>query len=549
MKLSNLNLVLDFPTFRGICKFSVRKEFHKLVLVGELYQINFTSTSDDMNNQIMESITKKCNDDPFMDNIFNSVNVQRRKEIIYTFQQLEELDLYLQCIDKFDKDVAPQNLNLIGFKVILNIAQMRRMRRFVYSFLWNYNIINDTLNYFVDTVDKAQKPKISEEKITDQVLKDKPEINTLEIKTTKNSLIEEILKFNILPQVSSHLIHLILNYYRYYDDVDLEYNNDCIHIKSPSIFTSTGIYNINYMRGLCNSIKKLSIDNVTLVTKNIISFIKNREKELDSIHIKILIYILMINYIRYAFDTHNEWMEQNIEKLITTPSIQTNMMNNFTKKIVGENIINFNIFQPVGDNFETDVMDDKDLSIISNKFKHLISVSQDEFAELVFKDLERNEEVADINFQTTSKTIIDINKFLLDDSAGAAENSLIDKNKYPIDYHLLKYKIGNDKIISSTYDALLNYIKSPSSILMLGDKIPNVVVKLFDILKDVLSDKYLNENIISTFEYYKILRQTIPNFKEIEFTHILFIIYQLIIPYMYDVFNITLFEDFFINLY
>lgn len=565
MKLSCLLSVIDFPHFKGIFKVGIKKHYHNLVLYCQLHQLQFPNNEPEMINQIMTSLTEKISNDPFSENILSSLSTQIRKEHDFSYSELEILDDNLNKIDINNiKDYLIFKFQT--FNVALYPNQIKRIKRFINSFLLNYNIINDTIRFYINSLNsenniEVNKP-INNKKLTEIVEEKNKEKVSAEIseKIEEKSLISKIFDFSQLPHISSHLCNQIFNYYRFYDDVELEEKKDSetnviYNIKIPCLFNIVETTDISFYESYFNSLKSISTETTTLMIKSIYNFFIENIKSFSSLEFKSLSYLLFINMIRYMFDTHLTWYEQNLSRILLTPSIQTNVFNTYLKQLIPDCKLIFSVFPP-DFLFFNDKKINNEIQNISNEFKHLISISQEEFANLVFKkindttsELESEKNNFPDDFILNKKKIINIDDFLKQSNINEDSTGLIiNQNKYTFNYSLLDYnKSKKSRIISDCYYNLLEYIRDPATILLLDNKkIPKMVLKLYESLKFILNDSYFNKDNISTLNYFKILCNKLPNAKNIGFNILLYIIYQIIIPYQYDVNRITYFEDYFL---
>lgn len=565
MKLSCLLSVIDFPHFKGIFKVGIKKHYHNLVLYCQLHQLQFPNNEPEMINQIMTSLTEKISNDPFSENILSSLSTQIRKEHDFSYSELEILDDNLNKIDINNiKDYLIFKFQT--FNVALYPNQIKRIKRFINSFLLNYNIINDTIRFYINSLNsenniEVNKP-INNKKLTEIVEEKNKEKVSAEIseKIEEKSLISKIFDFSQLPHISSHLCNQIFNYYRFYDDVELEEKKDSetnviYNIKIPCLFNIVETTDISFYESYFNSLKSISTETTTLMIKSIYNFFIENIKSFNSLEFKSLSYLLFINMIRYMFDTHLTWYEQNLSRILLTPSIQTNVFNTYLKQLIPDCKLIFSVFPP-DFLFFNDKKINNEIQNISNEFKHLISISQEEFANLVFKkindttsELESEKNNFPDDFILNKKKIINIDDFIKQSNINEDSTGLIiNQNKYTFNYSLLDYnKSKKSRIISDCYYNLLEYIRDPATILLLDNKkIPKMVLKLYESLKFILNDSYFNKDNISTLNYFKILCNKLPNAKNIGFNILLYIIYQIIIPYQYDVNRITYFEDYFL---
>jgi hypothetical protein len=199
-----------------------------------------------------------------------------------------------------------------------------------------------------------------------------------------------------------------------------------------------------------------------------------------------------------------------------------------------------------------------EINKISSSYKHLIQLSQEDFADKVFLDINKNTKRIPIDFRINSKKVININNFLNIQKPVFNNSKLFDPEKVlsPAEnlannYELLDYKLDNsngNKIISKAYKYLLNYSKDPSTILLIKEnEIPRDVLNLFDLLsKQVLNSSEIKKDNISTLFFYEHLISKLPAPTIFKHLILLYIVFQIIIPYHFDIYQTTTFFDCFL---
>lgn len=114
-------------------------------------------------------------------------------------------------------------------------------------------------------------------------------------------------------------------------------------------------------------------------------------------------------------------------------------------------------------------------------------------------------------------------------------------------YDILNYESGSSgtRIISKAYQYLVNYIKNPSSLLLLKDvDVPKEVVNLFDVLsKKILNPSMISKDNILTLNYYNTLIENLPRPNEFKHITLLYIVFQIMIPYSFDIYSNNQFVD------
>lgn len=558
MKFSSFVILVDIKNFAGLIKLSIEQEKDGLGMTFELFQIKFNIDEPSIKEKIIDSIRQKCDRDPTnVSAIFSSLSVECKVSEKFNYYQLEDLDNNLSIIDTYTdlNEFKP----IVGFKVKgqLAVRDLKRIKRFVSSFLNNYNIISDTVRFAYNQqkqIDEKQQETISK---NIETVVEKESSEELDV-VSKDSLMTECLKFmSLAPQTLGHLIHLCLNYYRFYDDAFIEKEDRKLIINTPNIFTVNGVYNKIFMSSLFDSLKSISKDKVTLIIKNITNFMYNKSDELKSYHIKTLSYILFIYCVRYIQENYAQWCTKNIDKIITDINTQHKMISTYLPRILNnelgfEIIYKINPITKINDfnlNLDTDDLVDE----FSSKFSYVKTISQEKFADMIFSEMSKfKKEKTECEIpQIGVKTILDIkNYFPQSENKNNISKMLITNKNNSLSTKLLFYK-KHDKIpgiITEAYYHFQKFLENPISITTIPQNtVPKTVLKTFDVLKNILSDKNLSEKTNSTYYFYSLLEKTFGN--KLDFNQMLYIIYQIIIPYQYQIYNMEYFEDSFLNLY
>jgi len=114
-------------------------------------------------------------------------------------------------------------------------------------------------------------------------------------------------------------------------------------------------------------------------------------------------------------------------------------------------------------------------------------------------------------------------------------------------YNILNYELVNNgtRVISKAYQHLINYVKNPSSLLLLKETdLPKEIINLFDILsKKILNPSVISKDNVNTLNYYNILVESLPNSNQFNHITMMYIIFQIMIPYHYDIYHTNQFID------
>ena len=124
------------------------------------------------------------------------------------------------------------------------------------------------------------------------------------------------------------------------------------------------------------------------------------------------------------------------------------------------------------------------------------------------------------------------------------------KDKSNLNLILSYQKTENNKITTNAFSLFLKYLENPVVLVTEKDKtslIPNNVLNCFEKLKSLLNDSNFRKEDINTQHYYEKLMEVLP--EDFQFPNVMYIIYQIIVPYMNWFHGIKLFEDVFLTTY
>jgi hypothetical protein len=236
----------------------------------------------------------------------------------------------------------------------------------------------------------------------------------------------------------------------------------------------------------------------------------------------------------------NKLQENMLNKLLKSHKIFKNFADQITFKIVDYE-----------SNFKEEI-DDKTIKEISERYHHLKPISKEEFINSILKDI-KNIKKSDesLPLLLNQKKILNVTKLINNNINIKNDFSFFNFNNFSkvedsnnIQNELINYRIIKDNIITNTYSNILQFLNNPTFVLNVKNT-PKSVLNLFDVLtKEILNKEVLNKENINTLNYYKILKEKLPRFECLSHLTILFIIFQIIIPYYYDVYREEIFEDY-----
>jgi hypothetical protein len=246
-------------------------------------------------------------------------------------------------------------------------------------------------------------------------------------------------------------------------------------------------------------------------------------------------------------------------ELFNDIQIQQRILNNHNKIYLKNDSLIFNIKELTIE--EMVIVDDEENIIkLGEKYHHLISVSEDSFIEKILTDINNSIKEEKISFN--SIRLININNLKNIKIAASKKNENIKDNilldpdnliEYDLQYQNLFEYDFNDKYLTLGYKYFNNFIQDQSNFLLEYKQnklnlnlVPVNIINFFGIIKTLL---YSNESKVlksnNTYVYYNELIKLINDPKVFSHYIFLFIIYQIIIPFMYINYNIEEFEDVF----
>jgi len=562
------------PQFLGVIKSSIIKDFHNINLKIDVYKI----LSND--RQLIDMIKKNCDEDHSNVDTLKLVSTDVVYSKLLNYNESESFILYLRFINarNIQEDIQNKQSWIIDFKfakdvnffkIILDSLQVLRLYTQINSFYSNYLVLSSILRQQLGNgelkTEKVEK-KVSEYITPVTPVETTPVVTPQEILSRSRTELDDIFELCLNSSIKSSLIHYTFNYFKYITNLHCKV---LTNEKGQVQYTLPVLMLKNIDEQYFNS---LIISNTSVASNNVIYAIKKillnlhtnfKKYQENPLYLMMFGYLLFVYLLRYLYDSYRESYRIYFKSFIYNPDVQTQL---FTKMIeTGFSDFANKLYFKITDIDLSNVSDEYNLekvTKISNDYKHLISVSQKDFADKIFVESQDNEikQLEPKYFKISNKKFIDVTKIMSDNQKQKkiSQSVLFDPdNVLDIDesamkeYNLLDYKLqstNGNRIITETYQHLLSYIKNPSSILLVDDKIISKEIRnLFEILvKKVLNVSRITKDNISTLSYYNILLKNIPRPECFNHTTFLHIIFQIIIPFSYDVYGNSQFEDVFL---
>lgn len=579
MELSVSHMFIHNAQFLGVMKSAIIKEFHDIKLRIDFYKI----LAND--RQVIEIIKNNCEKDHTNVDTLKLVSTDLIYTKVMNYTEAENFIIYLRFIHNRNIQEDMKNgqhwiidfkfsTDVNFFKIVMNSLQVLRLYTQVNAFYSNYLTLSSITRYHILSERSTEKFG-SEKKVTEYIPSTnnvqnrqetpiEPEVK-VDLVRERNEL-DDIFELCLSSSIKSSLIHYTFNYFKYITDKNVKIltnNGGQVQYTLPILMPKS--INEQYFTSLILSNASIPLNNVTYVVKKILNnLINNCDKYRENALLPMMLgYLLLVYLLRCLHDSNKESFRAYFKYFISNPYAQNQL---FTKMIeTGFKEFAAKLYFKITDIDLTNVSDEYNLeriATLSDQYKHLIPVSQEEFAAAIFKKFqgEDAELKKPSDFKLSCKKVIDVARIMNDSQklVKPAQSILFDPDNTlsPVpelenEYNFLDYKLqsnNGNKIITKAYQQLLNYVKNPSSILITPkNEVPKEVQNLFETLsKKVLNLSKIKKDDVSTYSYYKILLENLPHPEKFKHTTLLYIIFQIIIPYHYDVYNNSQFEDVFL---
>lgn len=548
MQLSILHIFVSTSTTSGIIKFYIQKEYHNLCICLETYKIN---------TQVKETV------EVFKNNLLSDPNNPNLVNIIPTKLVLKEAFQLTDCERIVENlSIAAQG-NTQEFKVdfgknlscVITKDQVKRVYNFFSSFINNFAMIDSIYTIYINMlklkdgdvpqVEEKQPDLAATKPLEIEYPKPIQEISTV---VKDQTLIETILNtYTINNIIKSFIIHHIFNHLRFNSDnikIDIESNSITIN----NLFSSFDTLNSDYILSVLNTIVVKDIENIISFNQKkiletiIMIFGKERRDSEDNLNLYLLFFIFYIYQYRFIVLKYPDFDMSNYFKIET----QQSGINYFIKNLAPSKIITVSVVET--DFNEINPVSDALVKEISDKFKHLIPISEESFLDLAVKEYNiQKDNISQIkDFNISNKKLLNIQSIINNNKAISKviqqKSQTIITESYQDRTGLLNYE---DKIITKTYLHFKEYISNPKNIVS-AKEIPKSVISLFDFFFRNISKLFPDKTITDTYTYYKILHSNLPTPKAYSHQTYLYLIFNLIIPYYYDEYKVSEFTDIFI---
>lgn len=499
-----------------------------------IYQIKNTGISS-----MIERINDSFRSNPESDSVFNKLPVEQ--VFSHTISQLESTDIITE-IEKVLANPKGYTSNNSHFKITLPYAtlyyeleKVKLLYNFIKHFYENYELIKLELS----------KPK---ENISDNsdLSKTEVSVNTNSIDSLSSKIFNEFVKQSPSNILTFFILKSLTAFYNDHN-VSFNYNSENGELLiTISEFTSNYMlfysdlntlinYNANTENYDAETFRKSIRTKINSLIKILVYIFENSNK-LNKEELYLYTHIIIIFIYVYGHWFNNNTGSSDIYKF--TNSVIKNLFNTTNKY----KIIKF-INNSISKSSDLKLLDISKINELSVKYNYLIHIDSSLYIKNIITDYQKDNDIKN----ESSRKILDriSNRLILN------KPKLLDLSNL-IDNPPLKYKIISSNtdhiVITKAYQDFLFVLNSNN--VLPNYEFDNHLPKLFDVIsnKIVPNINKFNEmvklNASTLFIYTNFIEPYINN-ELISVEEKLYLVYDIVLPYVYDTFKIDKFIDYF----
>lgn len=402
---------------------------------------------------------------------------------------------------------------------------------------------------------------------TQEVKEDKEDIEDIDIEISNVnddiSIINDCLKLslnNIMIYYISRYVQNYINTEHHEKEFNIIQKNDQVYLTmSPLLDTQLiGISKSHYMNilNILLTFKNITQDEVYYKLKLLVKefrflvnlYLQDPEKNKDIvilplkiIELQIFIYGIYHYQLSFAFQ-----IPETTPDPIKFHNIMISIVNYYIKNIMGSmdnsylGFSNINITHPSSVNFEEPIVNLEELKELIEKDKFLLDIDKQGFVDNVYKKLKtKTKKETAFNLILSNGNVLDITKFI--DVDNTTKLSWLNYKTFKTPKNI------NNTVITQEYYHLLQIATSETNIAFIEKDLNPIISHYAEIILNHIFNKINNDldkkKAISTLNlvnnYIK------PFVKDAPINTEMIILYKCVIPYLYDMFNISEFIDYF----
>ena len=507
---------------QAILKFKIVRDNYKFKVVFELYELHIKKDQVEMCNLIEQ----QCNQ--INSQVLEKFNNNLNGSIILDYYNVESYLPVLKNIIIQIQDTKRYNITLYNkLQVILTRVELIRIYNDLESFYKNHMLLETCLRMVSISNEKPPEVvKVCNYK-KENITQPQPEPQNQQLPKDDSNLLFQLCVNDKLKQL---LIFQILNYYMFLPLDEISTKNNIIYI--PNLFSSV-LFNKIYNSSLLFTLTNTNINDLKIVISKILKNLK--DDKLDKVVVMGLTFLLYFYLLRLIYDTHTSYVLNNLDDIFKDRTIQEKLLNSQINIYFKEISIQFNV---------TDIKLDNIVSVnidkLSEKYNYLKIVNQEDFTDKIFENIDKKESVP-IN----QHSILDLNNL---------KYCKIDLTTLPIfgkddidnsTQLLLEYEKVDNRLETYCLKIFNIFINDSNKFYLLKDKnsisLPVTILNLFPKIADILKTINTKQKLDSTLTYYNLLIDELSD--DFLPSTLIYIIFQLMIPYMYNNYNINIFDD------
>ena len=579
-----MNFIVYQQDFTGVLRITNFRDLNGFALKIELFK--FLKS----NQFLLENVIKQNEINPTDSKLIDRVATEGVGSTKIGYPQIRPMLDYLKQVVNWARTEGHESVEISFYnavKVVLTIQQITQLYHVVDSFGKNYFILESIFNMVTgakpktDSLQQVKDDKVTNhvnrqpegQQITKEYTEDKhKEYITEQQNNAPQNELETLLEYCFNQNLKNLVLHYTLNYYQYISDssVTIDQNENVINVVIPNVLPYSLSMDSIYFHTYILSNNEVPLSSITTYASKLIQKVIFEGQENywnNPMYMMIFTLILYVYSIRYLIELHPNVFDMQFESLVSNnDDLQKRVLQHYTSTFMKslnlqphENEKAYIVNYTVKDFNIDDQWSESKKEIIkrySDKDLHIIPVSQEMFADKVLSQVKDEQpRVEHPDFKFSNKKIIDLNKLIKrTDRSNIKKTNLIDPkdttDATPNDdiflTNYLDYNISEDGAITQSYRMLMQYSKDPASLSLIKN-IPTELINLFPVIaNDILNSHTLPESMESTYDYYRIVVEKLPRPEVIKYTTIMFIVYQIIIPYYYAFYKKTIFKDYLI---
>lgn len=523
-------ILINQTNFCGLLELQIIFINNTLILEYSLYTIK--------NRDIIPMVEQSLYNNAESKTVVNSLPKElfRRGELgLY-----EANEFIIRTYKLFELTTDYVQLNFKEFKIYVNPAQLRIIYNFINAYCQNYDML--LMQYH--NMRAQSELQVNQHQSSES--ENQPILNS------HDNLLADIILFSPNSQFTSYLIRQLLNNSNCYCNItetDIEYLiefSPFLNICKLS-FTKSGFSMFAQLYNSINLTENDYVNNSKNIFQTLCYILKNNIAINNKLEIQICLTLLFIYYCKYKQFDFNIFINKRISINFFNYFISylQNCLDQLCLSIQFKKI-NLKLKNDYDGSLNSLSSDtESKIDEIVLKYKYLQAIDREEFLKkvdnetLIYRNTvsDSKKDLQHIGFLT--QTPIDLDLLIKRD---------IKLQNVPLETYDLDYYLIENRIITKSYYQLLKLIDNQTNKLFLVNELHPVLNKYSDVIINKLIpniNKYkelieFNQSILVLYKHF-VLNQFEDS--SLDYKHQMYILYQIILPYIYDVYGKSKFID------